>query len=114
MAINKGNTLGLNCTELQMEIPTIQNESVCADLGTLFENANALSFDVTNKRCSIQQCTSKDNILAVAVAHAKLSVMFESAFYPKGKFIECFNFNQFCNISQLSNFISPCHLTEVI
>ena len=87
MAINKGNTLRLNCPELQTEVQNIQNESMCADLANLFENANALSFDDTNKKCSIQQCTSQDNILAKGVLNTKFSIMFESTFYPRCKYI---------------------------
>ena len=85
MAYDKGNTLRLNCPELHTEIPNIRNESVCADLANLFEHANALTFDDTNKKCSIQLCTGKDNILAKAVTTSNVTIMFESAFYPRCK-----------------------------
>ena len=95
MTVYQGNMLRLNCSELHTEFQDIPNESVCAHLANLFENANALSFDDSNKKCSIQQCTNNSNMLAEGVATSNVSIIFESVFYLKCKFTHCFNYNRF-------------------
>ena len=77
--------LRLNCKELG-NVAKIDDQTKCASLGELFENANGLYFDETTSTCSIQQCTPDVYVRVIAEPSARISIMFESKFSPKREF----------------------------
>ena len=75
--------LHATCTQLQLISNITQDH--CVLFARSLDNANTISYDVTNAECSIQQC-QQSGITATVNLASEAVILFEAAFYPKCKY----------------------------